>query len=174
MSPFHPDHTVFHVTTADRADACLKEGIMPRKTSEASEKSFAMDDAYDAARPSDILNTGISRATAVYAHPEREFALERANGGWLSRTQKQLVTLAIFVPTLDQAFVCDGLLNVEPYTAEEYWASFVTLGEYRSQVTPTFTTPDQQLKRYPKRFVYIWPEVLLRGPVPPDAIELLR
>lgn len=167
------EHIVYHVTTADRAEACLREGLIPRKTSLASDRSTAMDIAYDAARPPHVLEAGVSRTGAIYAHPDLQDALKKGNGGWLNRTQRQLVALAIYVPNLEQAYVADGLLNAEPFKAEDYWPSFTTLAHFRSQDVPVFEGPDRYNAGHTKRYVYRWPEVLIPDGVSADRIALL-
>jgi hypothetical protein len=172
----HPDNPnfVYHVTTVDRAEKCLTEGIIPYHSTECSEVALTMDGEYDAKRPDWIADLGVSRLSSVYAHPDHENALERRNGGWLSRTQAKLAVLSIYVPDLSQAYVCDGLLNVSPpHSAEEYWSSFTTLELYRSQDNPVFMRPNNHpYSDRPTRFVYMWPEVLLTGGVAAERIIL--
>lgn len=77
--------------------------------------------------------------------------------------------LSIFVPRLDEVFVADGLLSVAPHTAEEYWASLVTLEEYRAQEHPTFLAMDSHNIRE-IRYLYMWPEVLIPTKVAAEHI----
>ena len=84
-----------------------------------------------------------------------------------------MVLIAIDVPDLTQAYVCDGLLNVAPYDAEQYWSSFTTLANYRSREHPTYLAPNKPYSNKMKRFMYMWPEVLLPNGVKPDRLSLV-
>lgn len=162
---------VYHVTTQDRAEQCLVDGIIPYKTSECNDVTRVQDADFDAKRPDAVVERGVSRSTAVYAHPEFQHALDRHNGGWLARVETKLAVIAISVPDPTGVYVCDAYLTNPTSSAEEYWQSLMTLADYRAQDKPMFTVPHA---KYPKQFHYMWPEVLLPGGVPPDNVLIHR
>jgi hypothetical protein len=149
----------------------LAEGIFPYRTTECSDWALKIDVEYDQVRPKHIADLGISRQNTVYAHPVLAESRQRLNGGWLNRAQERLAVLTIRVADMEQAFVCDGLLNAYPHTAEEYWCSLTTLANYRKQPEPTFNAPSPLYEgKYTERYLYMWPEVLLPNGVEPDMI----
>ena len=167
---------VYHVTTEHRAEQCLSQGLFPYHSTEASPQALSIDALYDDNRPDSVVKRGVSRLSSVYAHPEYDNALERANGTWLNRAREKLAVLSIFVPDLRQAYVCEGMLVIHPqYTPEQYWGSFTTLESYRSQKRPVFSLPDNRpYSNELTNFLYFWPEVLLPGGVEPDRLSLVE
>lgn len=168
---FSADNYVYHVTTPDRAERCVDEGIIPNFTTQCRSSSIETNKVYDAARPGHLVDLGLLRGNSVYAHPDFNGALKKANGGWLIRAQAELAVLSILVPKLGDAHVFDGLLNDEPYGPGDYWASWKTLGDYRSMPKPEYVVPHPSNREYDKTYNYVWPEVLLPGVVPPENIQ---
>lgn len=170
--------TVYHVTTPDRAEQCLVEGLVPYKTTMCQEKTLEHDGRYDSLRPEHIVATGLTRLNAVYAHPELDVAAYRRNGGWLNRVQGGIAILAVQIANPSNVYVADGLLMSHPYTPSEYWASVMTLQQYRMQERPQFKAPNwsEHNEHRPDRwrsYLYMWPEVLIPGGVEADALHLV-
>jgi hypothetical protein len=158
---------VYHVTTPDRAEKCLSEGLVPYRTTESHPRTLEKDARYDALRPDAIVRTGLTRLNSVYAHPNLDVAARRRNGGWLDRIQGEIAILAIQITDPTKVYVADGLLVAEPHTAPEFWASVTTLENYRKQDEPTFKAPDwaepynaHRPDRW-RSYFYMWPEVLI-------------
>ena len=83
-----------------------------------------------------------------------------------------MAVLSIEVPDRTKVFVADGLLNVAPYTPQEYWSSVVTLERYYEQDEPTYVAPNRYIGNKPSRYVYTWPEVLIPDMVAPDRLRI--
>ncbi len=170
--------TVYHVTTPERAERCLVEGIIPYKTTLCHPNTLAQDQLYDQQRPKHISHVGLSRLGSVYAHPDLDDAPTRQNGGWLQRVQGNIAILAIQIPDSSNVYVGDGVLVGQPYSPPEFWASITTLQHYREQLRPTFRAPSQTDRnlRHPEKwrnYLYMWPEVLIPGGVQADDVSLV-
>ena len=170
---------VYHVTTLDRAEKCLVEGIVPYKTTMCQEATLERERQYDAVRPEQVARLGLSRLNTVYAHPDLDVAASRQNGGWLNRVRGSMAILGIGIADPSQVYVGDGWLNVPPFTAPEYWASITTLQHYREQQRPVFRAPnwaEHYNEHRPEKwreYLYMWPEVLIPGGVDANAVSLV-
>lgn len=164
-----PDATVvYHVTTPDRAEKILTQGLIPYKTSECSSWAQQIDQKLDDHRPPHVVELGVRRLGSAYAHPDRDDAIMRNNGGWLRRAS-ELVMLAVTVDP-EKVYVCDGLLVMERHTPTEFWASIKTLQAYREEEEPVYEAPHPGEPHHWEKFIYMWPEVLLPGGAPSSAI----
>lgn len=170
--------TVYHATTPDRAERCLAEGLVPYKTTMCQDGTLAHDGRYDSLRPEEIVRIGLARLNAVYAHPDLDVAAYRRNGGWLNRVEGGIAILAVQIADPSRVYVADGLLMSHPYTPSEYWASVMTLEQYRAQERPQFRAPNwsEHNEHRPEKwrsYLYMWPEVLIPGGAEAGALELV-
>ena len=174
--------TVYHVTTKDRVQKCLSEGLIPYKTTEANQLSLKLDAEMDRRRPDHIVRNGLARLRSSYAHINLENAVSFHNELWLQKYKKSLAYIAIDVNP-SEVYVADIYLTpLERYYAPIYWASVQKLSSYLSKklygVEPTYLAPDPYTVKgdsleFWKESTYIWPEILLPGGASSSSLKLL-
>ena len=175
--------TVYHVTTAENATLCLQGGIVPFKRTRSWPTTLQRDELYDDNRPVHIVDLDIRRTNSVYAHVGLEHT-RKLNGGWLHTCLEEKAVLAITIPDPTKVYVADALLNDDPYTANEFWASVMSLQFYLQQLRlarkPTYKAPSsafgKQFMDKPEKwnsYYYMWPEVLIPNGVDASAINIV-
>ncbi|HET9721469.1 MAG TPA: hypothetical protein VFP32_00355 [Candidatus Saccharimonadales bacterium] len=184
---------VYHLTLDSRL-ACLDEGLNPNpgrgNTQEWKEKEVLIDKS----RPKNIRALGISRASSVFAHPEKAVAEGIINKltGPNHEASQHLVSIEIEVNP-DEVIVCDAfsmsfmhgaIKNGKKYKfsretkkqAVEYWTRAMSLSQYRDSYR---ICVDESGLECVKRdgaadnlpYVLLQPEVLIPGPIPAERIK---
>jgi hypothetical protein len=170
---------VYHITPSDRL-ASLAVGLRPNpnrgKTAEWRER----EQRFDAERPDAVVELGISRRDAVFAHADSCVidGIYQTLTSPDAQSERHLAAIAVMVDP-ESVLVCDAFLFTSWHSPKEYWSSALKLTDYRKYFNPKLYAGRgfscMQKSDAPKGHAgaYLQPEVLVPGPIPTDRISLV-
>ena len=178
---------VYHITAESLRESIEQYGLAPNP----ERPSINMDRLVDGQRPPKIVDQGISRVGAVFAHPDRRVLyLLDAMGRDTAGDQPALVgidvdpetSLVYDAQSIDDAYlmlcVTEGDIEAALPSARSYWTNVVSLADFRrfyKLKKRDFSTSHRRVKAAPASMPasFSEPEVLLPGTVPPKKIHWL-